>query len=109
MEPAPAHATQQQQRLHQQQQLDWRQQLSRPQLQEPMLQARSPWVVSAGHQLMVWPMEDVPRAPSVDPGCLMEAPGTGPPPGTAWPHPDWPPGLPVTTATLSRWVSVTLG
>ena len=39
---------------------------------------------------------------SVDPGCLMEDPGMGHLPGTAWPRLNWPQELPVTTVMLSR-------
>ena len=62
----------------------------------PFFQPRSALAGSAGPLLTGWRLEDAPQAPSVGPGCLMEAPGMAAPPGTAWPHPNWPLGLPVT-------------
>ena len=57
---------------------------------------------SAGHPLMEWLLEAVSQEHSVDPGFLMEALGMGHLLGTAWPHLNWPPGLRVTTVTVSR-------
>ena len=65
-------------------------------LHNAFLQPRSALVGSAGPLPMVWPLEDVPQAPSAGPGCLMEEPGMAAPPGTAWPHPNWPLEPPVT-------------
>ena len=53
---------------------------------------------SAGLLPMVWPLEDVRQEHSADPGCLMEDPGMGHLPGTAWHSQSWPLELPATTA-----------
>jgi len=45
---------------------------------------------SVGHLLMELPLEAVHLAHSVDPGCLMEAPGMAALPGTAWLCLNWP-------------------
>lgn len=106
MELVPAAVTvqqQQQQRHQHHQDQQWRHQL-----QALMQLVRSHLEESVGHLPMEWPLEAVHQAHSVAPGCPMEAPGMAALPGIVWLCLNWPLGLPVTTATLSRWVSVTL-
>ena len=55
--------------------------------------------MSVGHSPEEW--SPVNRELSVAPGCPMEDPGMGHPPGTAWLGLNWPKGLRVTTVTLS--------
>ena len=57
---------------------------------------------SVGHLPMECDLEAVNQAHSADPGFPMEGPGMEHPPGTVWPHPNWPQGRHVTTATVSR-------
>jgi len=63
---------------------------------------------SVGHLPMEWLLEAVLQAHSVDPGSLMEDPGMDHLLGIVWLCLNWPLELPVTTATVLRWVSVTL-
>ena len=66
-------------------------------LHNAFLQPRSALVGSAGLLPMVWPLVDVRQEHSVVPGCLMEEPGMGHPPGPALLSQSWPLELPVTT------------
>ena len=75
-------------------------------LHNAFLQPRSALVGSAGLLPMVWPLEDVSQEHSAGPGCLMEEPGTGHLPGTAWLCLNWPLKLHVTTVVLSRLINV---
>ena len=71
-----------------------------------LLQARSALAGSAGPLPMVWPLEDVHQEHSAGPGCLMEEPGMGHLPGTAWLFLNWLLELHVTTVMLSRLINV---